>query len=86
MAPPRIDHLLATDNDLQPVVAKAREINALANLCKEFLPPELAAQVRPANLQGAKLVVLGGQLCRGGQAQASFRVVERLLGEARREG
>src|SRR4026207_2164049 len=58
MAPPRIDHLLATDNDLQPVVAKAREINALANLCKEFLPPELASQVRPANLQGGKLVVL----------------------------
>lgn len=58
MAPPRIDHLLATDHDLQPVVAKAREINALANLCKEFLPPELASQIRPANLQGGKLVVL----------------------------
>ena len=58
MAPPRIDHLLATDTDLQPVVAKAREINALANLCKEFLPPELASQTRPANLQGGKLVVL----------------------------
>ena len=58
MAPPRIDHLLATDGDLQPVVAKAREINALATLCKEFLPPELASQVRPANLQGGKLVVL----------------------------
>lgn len=58
MAPPRIDQLLATDSDLQPVVAKAREINALANLCTEFLPPELASQVRPANLQGGKLVVL----------------------------
>ena len=55
---PRIDTLLATDSEMQPVLAKAREINALAKLCKEFLPPELAAHVRPANLQGDKLVIL----------------------------
>jgi len=58
MALPRIDTLLATDGEMQPVVAKALQINALANLCKEFLPPELASQVRPANLQGDKLVIL----------------------------
>ena len=56
MALPRIETLLSTDSEMQPVVAKAREINALASLCNEFLPPELAAQVRPANLQGDKLV------------------------------
>ena len=55
---PRIETLLSTDSEMQPVIAKAREINALANLCNEFLPPELAAQVRPANLQGDKLVIL----------------------------
>jgi hypothetical protein len=55
---PRIETLLSTDSEMQPLVAKAREINALANLCNEFLPPELAAQVRPANLQGDKLVIL----------------------------
>ena len=58
MALPRIDTLLSTDSEMQPIIAKAREINALANLCKEFLPPELAALVRPANLQGDKLVIL----------------------------
>lgn len=58
MAPPRIDTLLSTDSEMQPVIAKAREINALANLCKEFLPPELASQLHPANLQGDKLVIL----------------------------
>ncbi|HTN28768.1 MAG TPA: DciA family protein [Burkholderiales bacterium] len=55
---PRIDTLLATDSEMQPILAKAREINALAKLCKEFLPPELAAQLLPANLQGDKLVIL----------------------------
>ena len=58
MALPRIETLLSTDSEMQPVVAKAREINTLANLCTEFLPPELAAQIRPANLQGDKLVIL----------------------------
>ena len=58
MALPRIETLLSTDSEMQPIIAKAREINALANLCNEFLPPELAAQVRPANLQGDKLVIL----------------------------
>ena len=58
MALPRIETLLSTDSEMQPVVAKAREINTLANLCNEFLPPELAAQIRPANLQGDKLVIL----------------------------
>ena len=58
MALPRIDSLLSTDSEMQPAIAKAREINALANLCNEFLPPELASQVQPANLQGDKLVIL----------------------------
>jgi len=58
MALPRIETLLSTDSEMQPVIAKAREINALANLCTEFLPPELAVQIRPANLQGDKLVIL----------------------------
>lgn len=55
---PRIDNILAADSDLQPLVAKAREIRALAKHCNEFFPPELARQLRPANFQGGKLVVL----------------------------
>ena len=77
MALPRIDHLLATDSDLQPVVAKAREINALAKLCKEFLPPELASQVRPANLQGGKLVVLAANSA----AAAKLKLLSESLGD-----
>lgn len=77
MAPSRIDHLLTTDGELQPVVAKAREINALANLCKEFLPPELASQVRPANLQGGKLVVLAANSA----AAAKLKLLSGSLGD-----
>jgi hypothetical protein len=74
---PRIDTLLATDSEMQPVLAKAREINALAKLCKEFLPPELAALVRPANLQGDKLVILAAN----SSAAAKLKLLSGSLGD-----
>ena len=54
----KIGRFLSTDDDLQPVVAKALEIRALAELCTDFLPPELAADVQAANLKDGKLVLL----------------------------
>jgi len=38
--------VLASDASLQPVVEKARQINALSKLCFDFLPPGLARLVR----------------------------------------
>ena len=46
------------DTGLQPVVAKAREINALSKLCFDFLPTGLARQVRAVNLRDQQLVLL----------------------------
>jgi hypothetical protein len=50
--------LLAADQGMQPLVAKAREIDALSRLCDEFLPSELARQARAANLKDGRLVLL----------------------------
>jgi len=77
MKPPRLDRLLADDGEMQPVVAKAREIHALAKLCKEFLPPDLAKQLRPANFQGGKLVVLAANSA----AAAKLRLLSESLGD-----
>jgi len=74
---PRIDRFLAADGDLQSVAAKARAIGALARLCDEFLPPELAAQIRPANLQGGKLVVLAANAAAG----AKLKLLAESLGD-----
>ena len=38
--------MLASDTSFQPVVEKARQINALSKLCFDFLPPGLARLVR----------------------------------------
>jgi hypothetical protein len=56
--PSAIDRLLASDRELQPVVAKLREILALSGRCSDFLPPELARAVRASNLRDGRLVLL----------------------------
>jgi hypothetical protein len=47
--PSKVGRLLASDAGLQPVIAKAREINALSKLCFDFLPTGLARLVRAIN-------------------------------------
>jgi hypothetical protein len=49
LRPYKIGSLLASDAGLQPVIAKARQINALSKLCFDFLPPGLARLVRAVN-------------------------------------
>ena len=46
MQPSKVGRVLASDASLQPVVEKARQINALSKLCFDFLPPGLARLVR----------------------------------------
>ncbi len=58
MQPSKVGSLLASDAGLQPVIAKAREINALSKLCFDFLPPGLARLVRAVNLRDQQLVLL----------------------------
>jgi len=56
--PSKVGRLLASDAGLQPVIAKAREINALSKHCFDFLPPGLARLVRAVNLRDHQLVLL----------------------------
>jgi hypothetical protein len=54
--PPKLDRLLSAEPTLQPVLAKARELRALAGLVRDFLPPELQARV--ANFREGELVLV----------------------------
>jgi hypothetical protein len=56
--PSKIGRLLALDAGLQPVITKAREINALSKLCFDFLPPGLARLIRAVNLRDHQLILL----------------------------
>src|SRR5882672_3383755 len=54
---PKIDRVLSADHELQPVIAKTREIRALGGLVDGFFPPDLARQVRVANFREGELVL-----------------------------
>jgi hypothetical protein len=54
----KVGRLLASDAGLQPVITKAREINALSKLCLDFLPPGLARLIRAVNLRDHQLILL----------------------------
>ncbi len=54
----KIDRILSADGDLQPVVAKMRDLRALAELVGSFLSAELAREVRVGNLKDGKLVLI----------------------------
>ena len=58
MQPFKVGRLLASDAGLQPVITRAREINALSKLCFDFLPPALARLVRAVSLKDRQLVLL----------------------------
>ncbi len=58
MQPSKVGRVLASDTSLQPVVEKARQINALSKLCFDFLPPGLARLVQAINLKDRQLVLL----------------------------
>ncbi|MGH8746720.1 MAG: DciA family protein [Burkholderiales bacterium] len=72
---PKIGRYLSTDDGLHPVVAKALEIQALAALCTEFLPPELACEAQAANLKGGTLVILAAHSA----AAAKLRLMSESL-------
>ena len=55
---PKIDRILSVDSELQPLVAKARDLRALSGLVDGFFPPDLARQTRVANFRDGELVLL----------------------------
>jgi len=57
---PKIDRILSGDGELQPVLAKARDLRALGGLVDGFFPPDLARQVRVANYREGELVLTAG--------------------------
>ena len=58
MRPPKLDRVLAGEATLQPVLAKARELRALAGLLDGFLPPDLARHARVVNYRDGEIVLV----------------------------
>jgi hypothetical protein len=72
----KIDRFLAAQGDFQPVIEKAREIEALSKLLKEFLPPELAPLAHVVNYKDGKLTLLAAN----GPTAAKLKLLSESLG------
>jgi len=54
---PKLDRILSAEGELQPLLAKARQIRALAGLVNGFLSADLAQQARVVNFREGELVL-----------------------------
>ena len=80
---PKIDRILSADGELQPLVAKARELRALAGLVEDFLPPDLARQGRVVNFREAELVLVAPNAAAAAKIRLLAPALSRFLSERR---
>jgi hypothetical protein len=80
---PKIDRILSADGELQPLVAKARELRALAGLVEVFLPPDLARQGRVVNFREAELVLIAPNAAAAAKIRLLAPALSRFLSERR---
>ncbi len=71
----KLNRFLSADGEFQPVIEKAREIEALTKLLHGFLPPELAPLARVANYKEGTLVILAAN----GPAAAKLKLLSESL-------
>ena len=55
---PKLDRILSAENELQPLLAKARDIRALAGLIDGFLSADLARQARVCNFRDGEVILM----------------------------
>jgi hypothetical protein len=73
----KLDRILSNEGELQPLVAKARDLRFIAGLVGGFLPPDLAATVRVANFREGELVLIAAN----SPAAAKLRLLSPTLSD-----
>lgn len=75
----KIGRVLSTDGQLQPVLAKARDLRALAGIVNGFLSADLARRTRLANLKDGKLVLIADHSAAAAKLQLLAPALVRAL-------
>ena len=73
----KINRFFTKQGELQPIIEKVREIEALSKLLKAFLPPELAPLAQVANFKEGKLSLIAAN----GPAAAKLKLLSDSLGD-----
>jgi hypothetical protein len=81
LRPTRLDRILSAEGDLQPLVAKTRELGALAGLVQGFLSTDLVEEIRVANLKDGELTILAATSAAAAKLRLIAPALCRLLQE-----
>jgi hypothetical protein len=79
----KLDRILSTEGQLQPMLAKARDIRVLAGLVDGFLSPDLARQARVANFREGELVLLAAHSAAAAKLRLLAPSLSRFLSHRR---
>ena len=79
----KIDRIFSADSDFQPVLAKMRDLRALAELVEGFFSAELARQVRVGNQKDGKLFLIAAHSAAGAKIRLLAPALIRYLQDRR---
>lgn len=79
----KIDRIFSADGDFQPVLAKMRDLRALAELVEGFFSAELARQVRVGNQKDGKLFLIAAHSAAGAKIRLLAPALMRYLQDRR---
>jgi len=81
----KLDRILSADGELQPLVAKARDLRALTGIVHGFLSPDLARGCRVGNLKEGKLTLIADHSAAAAKLQLLAPALIRILQDGRRQ-
>lgn len=79
----KLDRILSADGELQPVVAKMRDLRALAGIVNGFLSADLARTIRVGNLKDGKLTLIADHSAAAAKLQLLAPALIRILQDRR---
>jgi hypothetical protein len=79
----KLDRVLSADGELQPVVAKVRDLRALAGIVQGFLSADLARSIRVGNLKDGKLTLIAEHSAAAAKLQLLAPALIRILQDQR---
>src|SRR5258707_2014550 len=75
----KLDRILSAESELQPLVAKTRDLRAAAGLVNGFLPAELARETRVANIRDGHLTLIAANSAAAAKIKLPCSALRRLL-------
>jgi len=77
----KLDRILSAEGELQPLVAKTRDLRAAAGLVHGFLPAQLAREVRVANIRDGQLTLIAANSATAAKLKLLGPALSQLLQE-----